>query len=427
MITKEEKKTLQTFAINKELYRSTCDVSDDQITYMINDLDIGNFDKAVIMLSKMTQDSRLSGVLDCRAFNLMDSKISVIGGENYKSDTEIIQKAIDNAEKEIQNWYTNTLMLGVGLLQIITTQSEDRYNFRLQNYEPHGLRYDLKEDLYFLITSLKEQDEDEKAKRIEALKSTKGYISLAEYRKNFDVEIITDNRKWIVAENGTKGFKQAFIRSLVHDWYTKKLAIADLLNWSQKSAGPILKLKVPAASDFAVNKTFATSVKNIEKYGVITLPQSANDEASYDAEYMEVGTSSTSYTSYSSTIDAANANYAIKILSNNLSTEIQAGAQASVSIHREKELQLAKSDKQFVQSILNDQLLSYYRYVNNADYDGQILVNIDRTDEILQKLQTLQTLTNTNANIAQTGYQIDFGKLIGELGLDCITKKIDNV
>jgi len=412
---------VSSYAINKELYQHTyTDASADQINKAIRDLDIGNFDNAVILLNKMLQDSRLAAVLDSRTYNLVNNSISVVDSLPDNINKTILQSAIDRGEQEIKAWYANSLMLGVGLLQIVAKPelNQGKIDFSLINYEPYGLRYDLNEDLYFLITSYKDQNDELRKYRIDQLKNSNGCVSLIDYQKNFDVEIITDNSKWILIQQGDRGFKRGYIRSLAWDWLSKQLAQADLDNWNAKSAGPIIKLKVPVASDPANNKTFSQSVKNVEKYGVIVLPQ-MDDGASYDAEYMEAGTSTTASESYKSTIADTDTNYAIRILSNNLTTNVTAGSQAAATTHLEKEQNLAKSDKQFVQSVMTDQLMAYYHTVNDSNYKAEIVLNIDATQEIREKLAIVESLSKLNSATFGS-YGIDFAQIIGELGISWI-------
>jgi len=421
----EQKEPIGTYSINKEIISTCTNVTESMINSMIKDLDYGNFDSAVKMLSKMRQDSRLVATLNARSFNLMDSAISITSElKSDSNDVELIQGAINNAEQEIKIWYETGLMLGASLLQIIYSEDliDGKRPFILQNYKPFGLRYDLESDIYFLITSYKEQSEDIRAARIDELKKTNGYASLAHYQKNFDVEIINRNPKWVLYQTGNRGFESGLIRPLVWDWFNKQLAISNLTNWSDKSAGPIMKLKVPSDSDPAANKAFSKSLKTVQSYGVIALPQVSKDGPNYDVEYLETE-ANTSYTAYENNIDKTDSNYAITILSNNLSTEVTSGSLAATSTHRDKELMLAKSDKQYIQAILQDQLLSSYGYVNTPTIDqATISFQIDTTAELNAQLSLLTSITTVNSSIISQGYEIDMEQLLGATGISWVKK-----
>lgn len=412
---------ITTYSLNKEVLNTYTSISDSTINSMIQQLDYGNFDEAVKVKNKLLQDARLSAVLNAREFNLLDSSITV-STDTYTSDAKIIQTALDCAEQEIKIWYGNVLLLGAGLLQIVYSDTliNGKRDIKLQNYEPYGLRYDLQEDLYFLITSYKDQKEDARNKRISELKSSNGYVSLAQYQKNFDVEIITDNPKWILGELGSKGFRNGLIRPLSWIYYDKQLAIVAKNKWGTKNAGVIKKLYVPAASDPAANKAFSRSVKNMLVDDVVVLPQT-EDGPNYDVQYLEgSGSVGTSYQAYQTTIDQANADYAITILSNNLTTEITAGSMAASTTHREKEYKLAKSDKEYVEAILNDQLLESYRLVNTPTLQANIVVNKDTTEEIRAQLDILQYISNVNANLTSEGMSLDMPQLLAALGIDWV-------
>ena len=421
----EPPESISTYSINKEVTQTCTNVTEAGINAMIHDLDLGNFDSAVKMLAKMRQDSRLVATLNSRSFNLMDSDILVTSElKSITNDMELIQSAIDNAEQEIKVWYETGLMLGASLLQIIYSDTliNGKRPFILQNYKPFGLRYDLESDIYFLVTSFKNQSEDETDKRINDLKNTNGYASLAHYQKNYDVEIITGNPKWILYQTGNRGFDNGLIRPLVWDWYNKQLAISNLSNWSDKSAGPIMKLKVPVDSDPAANKSFSKSLKTVQSYGVIALPQISKEGPNYDVEYLETD-SNTSYTAYENNIDKTDANYAITILSNNLSTEVTSGSLAATSTHRDKELMLAKSDKQYIQAIFQEQLLGSYAFVNSPEIEqATISFQIDTTLEMQDQLELLTTIQSVNNSIISQGYNIDMEKIIGATGITWLKK-----
>jgi hypothetical protein len=425
----DKSQPITTYSLNKEILTTYSNVSEQTINTMIQQLDYGNFDEAVRIKNKLLQDDRLAAVINSRAFNLLDSSISV-AADQESEETDLIEKSLNTAEQEIKNWYITSLLLGAGLLQIIYTDNlvSGKRTFKLQNYEPYGLRYDLQEDLYFLITSYKNQDAVEKDKRIAELKNSNGYASLAQYKKNYDVEIITGNPKWILCELGSRGFRNGLIRSIAWTYLSKQLAIVAKNKWSAKTAGVIKKLMVPAASDPAANKAFARSVKNMMIDDVVTLPQSEDTTANYDVTYLEAGQSvGTAYQAYQQSIDSANADYAISVLSNNLTTQVVSGSLAAAETHSEKENKLAKSDKEFVQAILNDQLLGSYKLVNNPNIDCKIVVNKDTEAEIRDQLDLLSLISNVNENLSSQGLIVDLPKLIAATGIDWVKAKVINI
>jgi hypothetical protein len=417
----KDENPITTYSINKEILNTYTQISECTLNNMISQLDYGNYDEAVRIKDKLLQDDRLNAVLNAREFNLLDAAISVTTDIlSQDNDIKIIQDALNVAEQEIKDWFGTSLLLGVGLLQIIYSKDDfinGKRNIKLQNYKPHGLRYDLKEDLYFLITSYKDQSDESTNKRINELKNSKGYVSLEQYRQNYDVEIITNNPKWIICKMG-----DGLIRSLCWTYLNKQLAVVDKNKWNNKTAGVIKKLLVPAQADPAANKAFARSVKNMVIDDVVTLPQTA-DGPNYDVSYLEAGAgASTAYQSYENTIAESNADYAIAILSNNLTTQVTTGSQAASTTHAEKEYKLAKSDKEFIQAIFNKQLIESYKLVNTPDLKCNIIINKNTEAETIAHLGMLQTISDVNNKLKEQGMELDIEKLIGTIGIDWVKK-----
>jgi hypothetical protein len=306
-------------------------------------------------------------------------------------------------------------MLGVGVLRVNWILSENgKYLPSVRNFLPVGLRYDsFSEQYYIVVTQASEEEIKTRTDIIDASTSTS--ISALE-NSNIQVEIINNNPKWIILSNGTQGHLYGLIHSLVDDWISCTSAREDLNKFNSDQNGRIWKAKVPSENDNGSNLLFAKSLANIKRYGVITLPQFEDQYNSFDVEGIDP-TTSTVYTSYMETIKSCQTNYAVTILGQNLTTEVNGGSFAATESHMQVRSEIINSDKETFFKCLNNELIGYYRAINNEKYDGEFLYQLDNSQEVINTLETLNTLTQTILNLREVGKTINIEKVIEDLNI----------
>lgn len=407
------------YSINPN-YNIPSSVSTATITKAINDLQNGNYDLAYRLYLKMMQDSRLVATLSTRTAALFKEKIQIINSNNVTDANYLIDAVRDS---EIKRIFADYLFFGVGIGRIewIETENSIKLKPMIKHHLLNGLRYDLELKVFYIL-NIKKTDKELK-QRIDNIIKTNGRLSISYLSDaNISVEIIDPkDPKWFIIDSTDYGFLFGLINSVSYDWLNKQLAQADLNNFNYTENGRIWKFKYPVQSDPESTNAMAMELTQMAKDSVIALPQSPDINGATEVEMVDPTTASV-YESFYRQIKLSETNYAVAILGNNLTTEIDGGSYAAAETHKEVQDDLTDSDKETLFRELNGQFLDKYRLVNNANFKGEFLYQIDKTEDTLNKIDALnQILLVAGFNsIKEAGFKVNFNDLIKELNVPFI-------
>lgn len=376
----------------------------------------GNFDAAYQLFLRMQGDSRLAAVIQTRVSAMFKDKLQIVN-QNNKKDTKLILDGISDAD--LKKIYTDVLFFGIGLGQVYWTLDGDRYRPKIKHYLLLGLRYDQSTDKYFILTIPKSDKEIQK--RVTEIQKTNGYLPISDLMAiNAEIIVLDESDpKWFIIQNGTRGHLTSLINSVSVDWLNKQLAQADLNNFNYNQNGRLFKLYAPAQTDEQGNVEFCDSLNKLMKNSTISLPQGTNEYDSYDVEIVDP-TSSSVYQTYENQIKESQTNYAVAILSNNLTTEVNGGSYAAAETHKDIQDNLTNSDKEILFKHLNNQYIEKYKAINNPSYSGEFLFQIDKTDMILKQIDVLNQFISVNEQLRSVGKTINIDMLINDLNIGFI-------
>lgn len=403
------------FAVKNFAYKDISKISAEAES-AITKLKDGNFDEAVALYLQMLSDGRLNSALNSRISGVFSDKISIINS-SFPEDDKIIMESLNDTNLKL--FWSAFLMLGVGILRVEWILTEGKYLPKISNFLPVGLRYDKISEKYYLIVS--QQSEEELDKRVEEIDAANKEVAQASISADSIANEILDNSNynWIIVNNGNQGHLYGLINALKDDWVSCNSAKIDRDTFNENQNGRIWVINAPSACDQGSRDEFARSLARVKKNSSILCPQGTSEYDSFSVQAIDP-TNSSVYESYNQTISDCQTNYAITILGQNLTTEVSGGSFAATESHMQVRKEIINSDKEILFKLLNNVFLRYYREINNANYDGEFLVQIDKSDEINKAIEWINNIILTNESLNSVGKKIDIEKLLSALNIDFV-------
>lgn len=410
-------------SVNKELLLYNLTLTAQWIDYALSELNYGRWDQSEYIKRIILTDSKLKAVIEKRIDLVFKSKLQCVSKRaKDQKDCNIINKILAKSEQELRLAYLDYLLHGVGLTQLVWDYYPDMpndYTPRMFHYDPWGLRYDMTNNILFLISSNTDLSEEERNKEIKEIEERNGNTYYA-FQKNLDVEDLRDNRKWLTFKRSEDPRRQGLLIPLARDYLYKQTMQENMIQWSEKQAGIIYKFFVPNRSEQSSSKSAANTLKQLQKYSVVSLPRGTDESMSYDLDIIQP-TNEAVWSAFADQIARVDTSYSILLLGNNLTTEVTQGALASTESHTDMQEELGKSDRQTYVAFLNSQLIQSWKEVTtNNNFEGEIVIQEDKTPEVNDKLTMLSNITLMQGELNKVGYSINIEKLLAKLDIDFV-------
>lgn len=316
----------------------------------------GSLMPAAQLVEIMQTDDRILGILQTRVRGLLKFPIRFQDADSEEA-TPITQALEEDwwaayPETDTAQLAAWGLMLGVGL-------GEHRWELnpktgrlipRLRVWHPQWLSWNHREQAWLL-------DTEEGRIRIEP-----------------------DDPKWIMYTpfGSNEPWRQGLYRALGPWWLLKRYAIMDWGSYSEAHGNPIRKGTSENQTTKEFREELASDLQNMAGITGVALPPGT------DVELLEA--TAKTHETFKEQTEAANVAFAITLLGQNLTTEVQGGSRAAAVVHDTVRMDLIESDEQSLSTTLHEGPVTWWALYNfGADADVP-WVRWDTTPENRQEI-----------------------------------------
>lgn len=312
----------------------------------LSELESGVFNAASQLVDAMGRDDRLEAVVQQR--------IEALGGIPFsmRPADDKNPRAAEVAEEAKAQWesfapspartelLTWALYLGVGLGQNVWTQQDGKWVPTLKVWHPRYVRFDWDSRTVKVVT--------------------------ADFG---EVTITPGDGQWVLLTpyGFERGWMKGLVRSVAIPWLIRQFALRDWARYSEVHGQPIKKAIVPKGAKDADKERFAQQVALLASQSVIRLEQqqAGTNQEKFDIELVEaLGRSDEGFDRLIARCDTA---LAIRVLGQNLTTEVKGGSFAAASVHEKIYQRKLAFDAQELSGCLREQQLKPWARFNYGD------------------------------------------------------------
>lgn len=165
-----------------------------------------------------------------------------------------------------------------------------------------------------------------------------------------------------------RGWLRGAVRAVSIPWLARQYALRDWARYSEVHGLPIKKIKAPATADAEDKANFQQALANLGNESTILLPQGLdnNPATSYDIDLIEA--KADTWEAFEGLINKCETRIAIRLLGQNLTTEVNAGSMAAANVHDRVRLDYVRFDAKSM-GALREQLLVPFCQYNFGDGD----------------------------------------------------------
>jgi len=301
--------------------------------------ELGQFLASSLMIDAMGRDDRITAVLATRISGLLGLPRVVSPGGDSDADQELADAVSDRIDTwapndtlaELLHWYH---MSGFALAQVIWDFEDKEWVPRLQVWNPQWIWWNESQRVYYATTR-------------------QGMIQL-------DLE----SGQWLMLTKGQRPWMAGAVRSLTIPWLSRQFAWRDFNRYNERHGLPIVKGMVPASSEAEDKDTFFKNLRTLASSTTVTLPQNVDGGgANYDLELLEAKDGS--YETFPRMFDIANTAIAVRLLGQNLSTEVKGGSFAAAKVQERVRMDLTAADEAELSQFF-DLLIALWAKFNNT-------------------------------------------------------------
>lgn len=199
-------------------------------------------------------------------------------------------------------------------------------------------------------------------------------------------------------------------RGLSPWWMLKQYAISDWGVHSEKAAKLVATCGTESTSE--LRKSLSRYIAEAGKDAVITLP------VGFDLKLVELNANTKEI--YDAQIEAANQAFAIAILGQNLSSQVEGGSRAAAEVHERKENRKVRYAAKTLSKCLQSQSLSWWAEYNFGDRDLAPFPHwhTEPPDDYAAKATGLKDLAAGLLALKNAGYKLSTDQLEEEYGVE---------
>jgi phage gp29-like protein len=167
---------------------------------------------------------------------------------------------------------------------------------------------------------------------------------------------------WFVYEPyGERSWMGGAVRALAIPWLVRQYAVRDWARFNEIHGSPARKVKVPAGLEGPDRDLFRAQMANPGREMTLFLPQNS-DGTGADVELLEAtnGDGAT----FDKLITSCNVSIAVRLLGQNLTTEVQGGSYAAANMHDRVRQDYAESDVETMTTQLHAQVWEFWAEYN---------------------------------------------------------------
>ena len=238
-------------------------------------------------------------------------------------------------------------------------------------------------------------------------------------------EVRAEDPNWLIcAMTEEQPWMDGALRSLGLPFLLRSFDWRDWARFNERHGMPIIAIKEPAEADEDAKESFFESMKKMGRGGVVRLPQMTDglsgQRNGYEVDFIEA--KSTSWETFKAFGERLEVAVAVRLLGQNLTTEVQGGSRAAASVHDRVRQDYMDADAEGLSTDLRDGLLKpWVRYC----YPPSVGVDIApwpcwNTDAPEDRTQLAATGVKAGAAIKQfqaLGLRVDLEAYLERLGI----------
>jgi len=357
------------------------------VKHALAELEAGVFTLASQLVDAMGRDDRLEAVVQQRIEALGGLPFSMLAAAGGAAKAEEAAKAASAqwecmapsaSRAEMLHW---ALFLGLGLGQNVWAEKDGQWVPALKVWHPRYVRYDWGTRTLRVVTA-----EGERA-------------------------VTPGDGEWVVLmPYGTeRGWMKGLVRSLAIPWLVRQFALRDWARYSEVHGQPIKKAIVPKSAQEKDKRAFVEQLALMASQSVIRLEQQQNGttQEKYDLELVEAVAQSDQ--GFDRLISRCETAYAVRVLGQNLTTEVKEGSRAAASVHERVSLRKMAFDATSTTGCLREQQLKPWARFNYGDAELAPWPTYDTTppEDLSARATSYKTLGEGLAALQKAGAPVD--------------------
>src|ERR1700737_255412 len=218
-------------------------------------------------------------------------------------------------------------------------------------------------------------------------------------------------------------WQTGLVRGLAIPFLIRWWALRDWARWSEKHGLPIFGAIVPKGADEAIKERFFNSLSAIGTENTVKLEQdSARPGGSFDVKLLEP--QANSWAGFKGLVNQQDADIAITVLGQNLTTEVNQGSRAAAEVHDQVRSDFKKADADSLAQHIRDEILRPWAAFNYGDPELAPTPKwtVDQPQDSKKIADTALSVSTALSNFKNAGSPVDDRALLDELGIPTLSK-----
>ena len=293
----------------------------DDVRVALDEHEAGNFALSAVMAEMMMRDERIASAMHVRVMG--------VAGQPYALKGEDASLKLFDAHKStmlppgaLDTLLHTQVLLGVAVAYVpIATLDSDAWVPSLQPVPMQYVRRDSSKGTYVVQTRTGPVEVDE---------------------------------TWYIGGKRPYGYLDGVVRSLAIPWLIRDFALRDWARYSEKHGAPIVVAEIPESLKGREKEDFKASMRRMGRDMMVFAPVlSTGDKVTLNLLEAQDG----SWQGFDQLIAQCDTSIAIRILGQNLTTEVQGGSYAAASVHDSVRTDIKEADALSLSSAVSRAIL----------------------------------------------------------------------
>jgi hypothetical protein len=381
----------------------------EQFHSILRSHDYGLFAQSAGLVDEILTSPRIAGVMEQRVAGLMAAPLIFEPADGRKK-AERVAKVLGGKDKQSGKWrwilpqetlyalMTWALFLGVAVGQIIWRRSPDEWLPYLYVWHPQHLRWDWMTRRF-------------------VLQAANGQVIVL---PRPDQQPQGDGDWFVYCPFGVQGWTRGLIRSIGLEYLSSTWNSRDWDRHNERQGMALLKALVPSGGNDAPKRLFTEQLGRIGSEPYVMCPQGENGKPGYDVQKIEF--EAQTWKTFQERKAAVDVDVAIRILGQNLTTEVQGGSRAASQTHELVRLDKALFDSE-IGPALRSQVLTHWARVNYGDPElaPWPTYQVEPPEDGLAEANTLKILGEAVTALTTAESRVDGAAILEERGITLMT------
>lgn len=349
----------------------------------------GVFELAAQLVEAMGRDDRIEGVLSARVGGLLSLPRIIESAKEGDEDGPEVEKLRERFDsmfppEELTSLVTWGIMLGVGIGQLVWAEVDGQWEPRFRHWHPRYVIWRWDTRSYWVSTV------------------NKGLV-----------EVTPGDGQWVLFTpyGAARGWMKGRLRPLAINWLIRTWGMRDWARHSEALGTPVRRAKVPATASTEDKEAFLADVAALAQESTILLEQdTVEGGVVYDLDLLEAG--SAHGANFDALVSKADANIAIAVLGQNLTTEVKGGSYAAAAVHENVRGDVLAYDERMLSACIRDQMVDPWLAVNyGARPTPKVCFDLKPPEDKKAIADTMTSAAGAVVALSGAGIRVDRARL----------------